>query len=348
MPFFKGVLLIECFFLFILEIKCILYLFGMLNSKLTVRFHMKEVVTLHMRVSTESTVEKIYLRVFKRINQNYVDVFLCGGASSTHKVSIRDKVREKMKKYNNIRILYPEDLFIEMLKKNRSYDLLSLESFLADNSDFICIVCESAGSLVELGAFTNNQDTVDKVVAVVEEKRKKDESFIMLGPIKLLDKLERKNKKKVVYYNRNNLESLDQELSDIFELSKFKRKKILKEKSVNNKSIDTLIGLYYFITLLLYFFKEITSDQLKDYIKNLYKHHNYKVSSLDTLFRSSLKLLQKDKYLEKHIYNSASSYTLTEKGYNEINKLLYNLDIKERTKLYDNIRFDIIRNKYYV
>ena len=62
---------------------------------------------------------------------------------------------------------------MEILNKDKESDLLSLEKFLADNCDIICIICESAGSLVELGAFTNNDATVGKVIAVIEEKRKK-------------------------------------------------------------------------------------------------------------------------------------------------------------------------------
>lgn len=54
-----------------------------------------------------------------------------------------------------------------------------------NNSHVICIICESAVSLVELEAFTNNNYTVNKVIAAVEKKREKDKSFNMLGPIKL-------------------------------------------------------------------------------------------------------------------------------------------------------------------
>lgn len=42
----------------------------------------------------------------------------------------------------------------------KKYDLLTLEKFLASNSDIILIVCESPGSFTELGAFVNNSETL--------------------------------------------------------------------------------------------------------------------------------------------------------------------------------------------
>ncbi len=61
---------------------------------------------------------------------------------------------------------------MEFLNRKK-YDLLALESFLADNSDLILIVCESPGSFAELGAFVNNESTLNKVVVLIQKKYKK-------------------------------------------------------------------------------------------------------------------------------------------------------------------------------
>lgn len=42
---------------------------------------------------------------------------------------------------------------MDILNKDKKMDLLSLENFVAENSDIICVMPESPGSLVELGAF---------------------------------------------------------------------------------------------------------------------------------------------------------------------------------------------------
>ncbi|RHW64359.1 hypothetical protein DZC34_12865 [Clostridium botulinum] len=149
-----------------------------------------------------NAIDKLYNDIYKNINREYIDVFLCGGMS-TNNNCIRDSVREKMEK-NNIRVLYPEDLFMDILAKNKEKDLLSLENFLADNSDIICVLPESAGSFVELGAFTNNIKTLDKLFVMVNEKYKNDKSFIMMGPVKYITN--NKAKERVIFYDRDNID----------------------------------------------------------------------------------------------------------------------------------------------
>ena len=298
-------------------------------------FLVKTVVSLEK--TTQDTLVIIYEKIFRRIKQDYVDVFLCGGASDKRKnqVSVRDKVRAELDKFYNIRILYPEDLFMEILNRDKDSDLLTLEKFLADNCDYICIICESAGSLVELGAFTNNDSTVNKVIAVFEENRKRDKSFIMLGPVKILKK---NNKNKVVFYK--NIEDLSYKLKRIFLLTK------AKSGGENNKSLDTIIGMYFFIPLILFFYKHLQVGKLTEYLKYLFTTYKLKEKDFDTLFKTSLKLLYKEKLLHKDIINQKQVYSLTEKGSRSINQILNTVSIKQRTVLYDNIRFGIMNQLY--
>jgi hypothetical protein len=288
----------------------------------------------------KSTLLKIHDEIYNKMNQKYIDVFLCGGASSKQNISVRDKIREGLKGFGNIRVLYPEDLFIEMLNKDKDYDLLSLERFLADNCDIICIVCESAGSLVELGAFTNNDNTVDKVIALIQEQRKRQKSFIMLGPVKILRK---KGKERVIFYNEQ-LDGINEKLKKAFEKNLKQSKDI---KSGSYKPVNTLLGLYYFIALILYFFKKIDMEVLKTSLKTLFKEKGYGIEDFDTLFRPSLKLLYKDKFISSNIVEGKTLYNLTEKGYKTVNNQLLKIDTKGKNILYDSIRLGIIRYNYY-
>jgi hypothetical protein len=300
--------------------------------------NMGDSLTKKGQIFYNNIILKIHDEVYVKMNQNYIDVFLCGGASRKNKISVRDKIRDGLSKFENIRILYPEDLFIDMLNKNKEYDLLSLEGFLADNCDIICIVCESAGSLVELGAFTNNDNTVDKVIALVQEYRKRQKSFIMLGPVKILKK---KGNERVIFYNEH-LEGINEKLKKTFINNKINGK-----KDGSYKPINTLIGLYYFIPIVLYFFKKIDMEVLTTSIKFLFQNKGYPLEDFDTLFRPSLKLLYKDKYISKNFLEEKTTYTLTEKGYRMINKSLGKTNIKDKNTLCDRIRFGIINNKYY-
>jgi hypothetical protein len=283
-------------------------------------------------------ITRIYNDVYLKMNNQYIDVFLCGGADP--KKHIRDKVRNKIKKMKNIKILYPEDLFIEILNIDKNSDLLSLEQFLADNCDFICVIVESPGSFVELGAFVNSSNTIDKVIGVVEQKRKKEKSFIMQGPIKLLSK---NDKNSVVYYDTNNIDDLSNILRTVF----YRRKRLNNKHNINKKSINTIIGLYNFIPLLLYFYNEIEVSEMKNFIKEIFMEYKLDQKNFNTMYNSSLKLLYKDKYFVKTTNNLNTVYSLTEKGYIFINKILQEMNIKNKTKLYDSIRFDIMNEKYY-
>ncbi|QWG70406.1 hypothetical protein EXW32_29125 (plasmid) [Bacillus mycoides] len=288
---------------------------------------------------TKNTLLRIHNDIYIKIKQLTVDVFLCGGTSNAKYTSTRDKVRDGMSGFKDIRILYPEDLFKEILNKNKEHDLLSLEKFLAKNCDIICIVCESDGSLVELGAFTNNEETINKVIAVIEEKRKRDKSFIMLGPIKILKKL---NKNQVFFYNSNKVEDLNIKLQKAFKLNRV----IDKQQSIN-KTMNTITGMHYFIPIMLYFFNKLSVERVSEFLRFLFRENNYDLDEFDTLFRSSLKLLYKDKYISKIVSEGKLVYLLTEKGYKNVNNVLGSVNIANKTILYDRIRFGIMKRKYY-
>lgn len=303
---------------------------------------MSKSIIINEKTIHSDILMKLHDEIYNKMNQNYIDVFLCGGASSNKYTSIRDKIRVGLlQKYKNIRILYPEDLFIEMLNINKDYDLLSLEKFLANNCDIICIVCESAGSLVELGAFTNNDDTVDKVIALIEEKRKRQKSFIMLGPVKILKK---KGKDRVIFYNEE-LDEINEKLKKIFEKMKSLQTKAMQSEKY--KPINTIVGLHNFIPIILYFFKKIDVEILTGSLKFVFQKLGYSIDDFDTLFRASLKLLYKEKYISKNIEVGRIIYTLTENGYRQVNESLGEINIKDKNVLYDRIRFGIISNEYY-
>lgn len=283
----------------------------------------------------------IYNKVYKSINNYYIDIFLCGGMSTKDKISLRDTLKERLRINKKIRVLYPEDLFIEFLNLNNEYDLLSLEQFLAENSDFICIVCESPGSLVELGAFANNRKTLPKIIAMVEEKRKRQNSFIMLGPIKTIKKVDKGN---VIYYSEKQPEELYKKL-----VSRIKQeyKNNLRYQN-RNKPINSIVGLHYFIPIVLYLYGSVEVDLmvggLRKLLNNLYGDD---LKDYSRLYNSSMKLLYKQKIITQESRGECKFYRLTNSGYDFATEMLNNLFILNRTKLIDGIRFDIMRNEYY-
>ena len=59
----------------------------------------------------ELLFNEIYHSVFLNIVKGNVDVFLCGGASTKKKSSYRDMLKDELKRYKRISILYPALIF---------------------------------------------------------------------------------------------------------------------------------------------------------------------------------------------------------------------------------------------
>ncbi len=230
---------------------------------------------------------KIYEFIYTDFQKNQVDIFLCGG--STEELNLRNFLKENFERVPFVRIFYPEAIFEDYFKMNKNADYLTLENWLASQVDFICIACESWGSVCELGAFTNAEELKNKLIILNHENFRNSKSFISLGPIKYMEK---KFINSVYYYNNSNKSSLVKKLK-----SKFKEVAI---RNKNTRSIDNLMGLFYFIALLIYFFKEISLVKLSNYTRYLLVDYlNKDVNFFDTIFTSTKKLLFNENFIKK-------------------------------------------------
>lgn len=298
---------------------------------------MKTIITVNQDI-----VEEIYHKIFLNTRRKNIDLFLCGGASSKNYTSNRDLIRGILKKNNRISVLYPEDMFMELLNRKK-YDLLTLERFLAENSDAICIVCESPGAFVELGAFVNNSETFQKVIVLIHNKYKNAKSFIVQGPVAYVKANKQEN---VIYYN-NDIKEVTEQVTKLlkrrFWLYGYKHRKF---ESVT-KDINLISGQYYFIILMLFFYNQIEVKSMVNIIKSIYLKKNYDESKFEMVFMSALRRLYKDGMLIKcSISEEGSVYELTDKGYEYIKNILSYVVIECQTKVIDGLRLKIIKKQY--
>lgn len=293
-----------------------------------------------MLTTNDDITRIVYKEVFKKIQHTNVDVFLCGGASDAKYTSYRDRLRYRIEKDNGLAIFYPEELFAEMLSRKK-YDLLTLEQFLADNSDLIVIVCESPGSFAELGAFANNENTVDKVVVLLKTKYKNQKSFIVQGPVQYIKD---KSKDSVIYFNRD-LDELEKQLYKL--LKKKFRNNRYGSTSKRRKDINLISGQYYFIILLLYFYKKINVVELKSCIKKIYHECNFDEQYFRLIYFSAIKRLYNDGFLVKNLDKEESYYELSLSGHKYAQGLIRNTDIDRRDKTTNGIRLDILKTQFY-
>ena len=293
---------------------------------------------------TETYSNIIYSKIFCELKSQYISVFLCGGASYANHKSIRDQLKkliDKPQKYRiPMRVFYPEDLLMDSFYKYTDADLLSYERFLADNSDVIAIICESPGSLVELGAFVNNEYTNAKVIAIIDNKYNKDKSFIMQGPIKYLRKIGKYN---YVEYSQKNSNYISDLYNHLESSIKFKSG-FIRKNHFKSLDITTIVGMHYYIQLLLFFYKELDSLALANMIKFVLKSNSYNVDDFDVLFKAALKLLFHEQSIIGNNDGTVKKYSLTKNGYIEIKKMVNNC---RNTYMCDKIRVDIMYDNYY-
>jgi len=177
-------------------------------------------------------------------------IFLCG-ADINLKNKTRYKIANALKQEFRYDIIYPEDIFDELLYSSKTKDLLSLEGLLADSVDAIVLIPESPGSFAELGAFANDKNLRKKLICIVDKTYKKDKSFINQGPLKLIKKA---NRSGLIFIDINDIENeIDKLLSSL-------RK--LKKVSVKRGDKISLLQLENFLLPSIYLLEPVSKEIL--------------------------------------------------------------------------------------
>lgn len=268
---------------------------------------------------------------YKPVNTFKTNIFLCG-ADISMKDKLRFKIAEEFKNiWNSYRyeIIYPEDIFDELLYSSRSKDLLSLENLLADSVDVVLMIPESPGSFAELGAFANNENLRAKIICIVDERYRKDKSFINQGPIKLIKKA---NKNGVIFIDPNDLSNEMDEIKSAINFSK--RNSSVKTKSVNLLQLDSFLlpTIYLLEPISDLTLGKIVGEAIDD-ISNSYE-----------ATRTALTTLTKKKAIE---YTN-DGYRLTNLGlgqYEKLRKIGSRIKIQDETVALDKLRLEILNFK---
>ncbi|MBZ5522067.1 MAG: retron St85 family effector protein [Acidobacteriia bacterium] len=112
-------------------------------------------------------------------------LFLCGGAGSAR----RDTLRDYLRKYaSGVNLFYAESVWNQIAAQGNR-NALEMESDLAALADLVIIIVESPGTFTELGAFSLSEPLRKKLVAIVDSKYKSptEPSFISTGPLQWIN-----------------------------------------------------------------------------------------------------------------------------------------------------------------
>lgn len=224
-------------------------------------------------------------------------VFLCGAD-----ISQKDKLRAKVANLLNapangnlFDIVYPEEIFDEILYNSKGANLLSLENLLAESVDVIVIIPESPGSFTELGAFVNDEKLRNKVICIIDNEFERKKSFINQGPVKLVKAA---NPDCVIYADKNDLNKIYEKLTKSI-------RKIKKNSSKKNNKIS-LIQLNNFLLPAIYLLEPINKVSLQ----KLVGYANEEYTNVQHITTAALTVLQKKRQIEL----TSNGYKLTSVG----------------------------------
>lgn len=284
----------------------------------------KKITDVELKNIAISVKNKLFIPLVRK----NISVFLCGADKNDEKTS-RSKMAKIFSMYSKYEIIYPEDLFDDLLAGQGHYSLLELENILANGVDAIVLFPESPGSFAELGAFSNNVKLASKMIVLSNNRYKNHKSFINYGPNRLIRLTEPKTGK-ILHINYADLENPDIN-KDIFRKVNNQINRIRKINPVD-KNIDNILEVENFILPCIYLIDEINNITLYQLLEHA-SHLDKNICEIAT--KSSLARLI-----------SAGLISRTPVGYKVTRIGVKKVCSEYNTKYLDLIRIEILNSIY--
>jgi hypothetical protein len=275
--------------------------------------------------------ERIRDEIFIPVNTYKTTIFLCGADLNEEK-GLRGRIAKELTSIWNsyfYDIIYPEEIFDELMYGYKAKDLLSLENMLAESVDAILIIPESPGSFTELGAFANDERLRDKIICIQDEKYKKEKSFINYGPIRLIQK---SKTGQVIFISPALTERGIAKIKTA--LSK------LKKNSSKMPSCVSLMQLENYLLPTVYLMEPVQKGILEQMVAKVISDPEHSFHKTTT----ALTMLAKKNYISI----TPDGYCLTNLGLESFNELKKSgkHKISIETQKLDSLRLDIMNWKY--
>lgn len=276
---------------------------------------------LDKKITFGKNVYDLVLPHITALQSNEINVFLIG-ARLSETDSLRWKIYDSLKKIKDVNLYFPEYIFEEQIFQ-KTNDLLSLENLLAESVHAIVLCVESAGSLTELGAFSNHKLLKNKLIVYLDKKYEKDKSFVNIGPARYL---KQKTRSKVYWhpfekFDRNNRTDLINSIREIKKTSKIK------------SNLTNPIFAERYLLSLLYVLGNATKKDIINIIKT-FEDLGDNIQKSITIVDSSISML-----LKRRMISNYPHYQLTQNGRG---KLLRELEEKFVYNELDRLRLDMI------
>ena len=267
-------------------------------------------------------------------------VFVCGKEWENNGDDIRKRIIKKLGTYkqktkygsmkDKVLCVISESLYTQDFAE----DIFGFEDMLAEISQNIIVITESAGTYCELGAFVMDDKCFEKTIVINEDNEDYKNSFITNGPIKML---KAKNEDDVIFYKRNN--SID----DLFGYKNMINRVVNEDLEIpNNKNQNelSLKGLIYELTNIIELFQPIDKNEVQHIYKEIKGFKKYKITNrlkhkITNIYKvlelmEKMKLIRSESiyyYVENNISCYNAMFAITRKEYNDIRiKYLHRLE----------------------
>ena len=261
-------------------------------------------------------------KIFVPRNKKRVTVFLCG-ADIKNRETARSRMAEIFSQYPRYELLYPEDLFDDLLAGQGQHSLLKLEGILADSVDAIVLFPESPGSFAEIGAFSYNEKLASKMVVLSNKKYQGNKSFINYGPYRLIKS---SDTGKVIHINYEHLKDSTESLKIYRNVNNHITE--IRRKHPVEKDVANILEAENFILPCVYLLDRINTMMLS---KMIGYATNQDKTLCDIATKSSLSRLA----LKKYISRTTTGYQATPLGANYVRQTFDN-------KYLDIVRIEIL------
>lgn len=111
-------------------------------------------------------------------------VFLCGAENSQP----RDRLKAYLERYHRAcHVFYAENVWDVIVASEPNANALEVEERLANLSDVVVVIVESAGTFAEVGAFAISRALRRKLLPILEARFQHEPSFLRSGPVHWVD-----------------------------------------------------------------------------------------------------------------------------------------------------------------
>lgn len=251
-----------------------------------------------MGQESSSVLDTIHSQLFLKAADLTVNVFLCG-ASVVDANSIRALIYSSLQHLPRVNVVFPEWLFSDLLAKP-NYNLLELENELAQSVDLLIIPLESVGTIAELGAFASSSTIRGKIIAINDIRYKLKQSFVNLGPLRLIRQEHPDN---LMYYHKHNKGELVDNVVT--------RVKYLKHRQPKSE-VNNLFNLTRFILFIIAIYQPVTKQDIARMILD------WRDDIRDYYIEPCLTILIRNRIIRSSITNYIESFSLTEDGHHYV------------------------------